>query len=363
MRLAKKTPYESTLIDRRAGEKLEQFCRWVSNTFDAPEKRKDFRLDAIAAAFRTFFHLPVPLPAAVLFAKLEEMGIIVDGDSHMEVEGHNDYDEEKKQYIIRVPYPCNDEVAILLHEVFEIIAGRLFFLSSWWGDWCYQNKVEQAHQVADEFAGIVLVPPRELRIQSQKNGRAVFAMAKYFNVPPALITKRLSQVVRVPCPVFTARLSLTDLTTEQGILMLDDPAVSVRAKVWRAELNKPKVETQPEWGAIETLKKVFPKKNRILSIDGFALQALKEGREISCETDNIFNIRLPYPVFVVARPNGISRTQLYIHAVPRGYEDQLLDEALRAARNQAENSKSLLGMVFDVFGGELITKTQVHSRQ
>lgn len=342
MYLLPPTQYFKPFPNVPVAEPLETFCLQLSlfaggdQRFITPER--------IGQAFRHRFHAPAPLPVSWVHERLSEFGIAWEGIPALPdgLKALTVCDETAGLYTIHIPYNAPEEAVTLLHELFEIIYGRFsHHFPRWATRWLEMQNVSQPHQLADKFAYAVVISRTEYQDAAKRTGCDLWELASRFGLRPSNALLALNNYVPTPCPVFISRLNFRNV--EQPVqTMMFFGIEGKQGVVWKRNLKSGSGKQRRTWHAVETLGKCFPSQDEIIIADGFAYQALKEGRQTQATTREILGLTLPAPVYAVARPNGIARSQMFLYAVPVEYEDILKDDQIRLREEAAQQAVALL---------------------
>lgn len=329
----KPTIYFTEPDDFRAGNLLEDFCdNLMISHFTETQA---LRPEDIAQEFRTYFRVPsshVPIP--FVRGLIEKFEISLKGTPCQSgIAAMWTYNLTESRYEITTPYNCSEEAVSLLHELFEIIYWRCYHRNRHRvTQWLRQLNICQPHQVADIFAYALVLPRHEFQAKAEQSGINIYYLANHFGVRPATIHFAVNLQFSSTCPLFLIRLSFRNLSCQDQVAIRFDTTEkreSVPAVVWKQSLKRGLGgKSRNAWRAMELLGEKCPGKHELIDVDGIAYQAIHEGRSLMDTTDQIFGMKLPTKVFVVARPNS-NKDQMYVQIVPIGYEKVLMDDVLR----------------------------------
>ncbi|HLK57357.1 MAG TPA: hypothetical protein VKU00_12380 [Chthonomonadaceae bacterium] len=302
-----------------AGRTLDIFCDHLAQQL-SPEQGAPQTVDDVAAAFRRFYQLPVPV-APHLEPLLETLGIgLTRHGNAADPNACSDFHADAQRWEIFVRYDLGRQESLaLLREVFHILHRIGTERIPWWEEGMAGR--ERPRRAAAAFAYAVALPPALFLPQALCGGLDLWSLAAHFVTTPGACFHALARGLRLPFPYFQALLNFRpELHGQQELFFAER---GVRAQVWKKCLKRPVGRGIGAWPEMTAAAQAFPRIGRNTEVDGLLYQAIKTGEPQCALTEEMGGLRLPRPVCLAARPNGTARSQMFVQIVPAEYADLL----------------------------------------
>ncbi|HZT42909.1 MAG TPA: hypothetical protein VFA07_12145 [Chthonomonadaceae bacterium] len=310
---------------RPAAERsLLEFCDYLAEALHPARRERAPSVEDVVHAFRQFWRVPVPV-GPYLEELCRKMGVaFLRHENIAGIDACSDFDGETQRWEIYVRSDVGlREGLCVLREVFKILSRQAYESVSWWSDWLAAGQTASANRLASRFAYAVVLPPKQFGEAALTHGLNPWTLATCFLTTPGACFFALTRTLRLPAPYFQAHLNFRPPTPEQTRLCFTNE--SVQAQVWRKSLSRVYGRPGEQWPEMEALAAGFPATGRILEADGMLLEAIRSCRSVMETTDHLAGIKLPHPVCVVARPNGMAQSQMFVQAVPHDYAGLLME--------------------------------------
>lgn len=306
---------------------LGAFCDYLAEALHPARCGKAPAVEAVADAFRQFYRLPVPVGPR-LSALCETAGIaLIRHGNVADRDVCSDFNGETQQWEIYLRADVGlRESLCLLRELFTILSCEAHERISWWQDWLVGIRRTSTMRPTDRFAYAVVLPSKPFYEQAIVYGLNPWTLATRFLTTPGACFFALTRALRLPVPYFQAHLNFRPPAPDQTRLFFEEE--SVQAEIWRKSFCRVSGRGGSAWPGMQALAASFPPTGRRLEVAGVLFQAIKTCRPLLATIDRIAGRALPEPVCLVARPNGAAQSQMFLQAVPCGWEGILLDDAL-----------------------------------
>jgi hypothetical protein len=301
------------------GRNLEIFCDHLAQRLPREQGGAPAIAD-VAAAFRQFYRLPIPV-APHLDALLKTLGItLVRHGNPSDPDACSDFHAEAQRWEIFVRFDLGlRETLCLLQEVFHILHGIALERIPWWED--LMLGIPRRRYAAETFAYAVALPPVLFLPQALCGGLDIWSLATQFATTPGACFHALARGLRLPFPYFQALLDFRpELCGQQELFFAEQ---GVRAQVWQKCLKRPMGREAGAWPEMMAAARAFPRMGQTMEVEGLLYRAIKTGEPLWELCAELGGMRLPRPVCLAARPNGAARSRMFVQIVPAEYTDIL----------------------------------------
>jgi hypothetical protein len=304
---------------------LLEFCGFLAEALHPACRAHSPSVEDIAHAFRQFWRVPVPVgPHLEELCRKMDVALLRH-DNIAGLDACSDFEMERQRWEIYVRSDVGiREGLCILREVFQILSRQACESISWWSDWLAAGHNLSADRLASRFAYAVVLPPQPFREEAVAHGLNPWTLATRFLTTPGACFFALTRAMRLPAPYFQAHLNFRPPAPEQTRLFFIEQ--SVQAQIWRKSLSRAYGSAGKRWLEMEALAAGFPAMGRILEADGLLLEAIRSCRPLMETADRLAGIPLPHPVCIVARPNGMAQSQMFVQAVPHDYAGLLMED-------------------------------------
>lgn len=319
-------------VNQPAGKAMEDFCLQWGESLRNSSQPVELSAVRIADTFRMHFGLRCPVMPQ-LGETLDLLGIGWVNNIPIP-EGMNAYfvynrQQSKWELCVRDDRPSMESVNIL-HELYEILWWRCYYLIPEWEQWASSAKMLHPHDTADDFARAVVLPRYALEKQAADNGHNPLIVAGIFQTAPGYcFMSFLRLTFRIP--YIQLRIDFDVKTDQVGFCFDDKPLMQAHIKSKGAKIRSN--ASKKKWESMLVLDDALSDQRKFVSVEDWIWKAVNEKRDEARYVNILFAISLPTPVYVVVRHNY---NKAFVQIVPVGKEEMLLDATLRMHRQAAQ---------------------------
>lgn len=279
--------------------------------------------EEMAAEFRRFFCVPTPV-SPCLEALCARLGItLVSHGNGNDPDAAVAFDEETQRWELYIRFDADSRLSLrVFQELFKVVWSELCHRTAWWQDGGIDSPMRR--RAAQAFAFAMVLPTEVFVSQAIACGLNPWSLATRFLTSPGACAYMLLRHMHLPCPYFYAHLNFRPVAPQQTQMRFAEQGV--KAEVWRKGRKRAVGAPRSNWPEMEALAAGFPRMGRIFEAEGVLFDSIRSCKPGYAVVDRLAGVVLSRPVYVVARPNGTARSQMFVQVVPEAYGPILWEE-------------------------------------
>ena len=319
-------------VNMPAGEAMELFCLELGERLRKSPVPVELSAKYIARCFLLHFDINWPVMSK-LGETLDLLGIswLSNCSIPTNLSACYIYDRQADIWEIQVRDGApRMESVYVMHELYEILWWRCYYLIPEWRQWAAAAQMSSPHTNAEDFARAVVLPQQPFETQAVENGYNPVTLAAIFQTAPGYCFQSLLYLT-YPLPYIQLRIDL-DVKPDQSDFCFDEQPLTQAQIMTKGTRIRPNA-SKTKWTSMFVLQDSLPKKNDFVSIENWISKAVNEQRDEAQYVSTLFAVPLPKPVYVVVRHNY---KRAFIQIVPVGKEEMLHDATLKMHRQAAQ---------------------------